>query len=553
MNGHAVQIITVEDEHVFKLDEDALEEILLDDRIRDKHVVVVSVAGAFRKGKSFLLDFFIRFLETENRERWLGDEQAPLTGFSWRGGSERDTTGILLWSEPFLQRLPSGEEVAILLMDTQGAFDSESTVKDCATVFALSTMLSSVQVFNLSQNIQEDDLQHLQLFTEYGRLALEEDTTATPFQKLLFLVRDWSFPYEQPYGTDGGLRILDRRLTISDRQHPELQQLRRHIRACFRDISCYLMPHPGLKVATDPTFKGHLKDIEPVFKEQLNILVPSLLAKENLVVKEINGSKVTSKQLMEYFRVYVEIYQGDTLPEPKSMLHATAEANNLAAAAEAKDRYIAAMESSCGGDRPYMNSAQLYEVHYRHKDQAIDVFKSTRKMGGDEFSQAYLERLEKEIEETYENYVKHNDSKNVFKQFRTPAVLFCIMFAFYVLSVVFGTLALYPLANFCNLMIGVTLIMLALWAYVRYSGDFRELGAQIDVLTNIIWFFLLRPVYFMIGGDRSTYAQAVFGEDENSRQFNHTDEKVSALNSIPLSLSHHHSHHTAPKTPTTKS
>ena len=27
-------------------------------------------------------------------------------------------------------------------MDTQGAFDSESTVKDCATVFALSTMIN---------------------------------------------------------------------------------------------------------------------------------------------------------------------------------------------------------------------------------------------------------------------------------------------------------------------------------------------------------------------------------------------------------------------------
>lgn len=31
-------------------------------------------------------------------------------------------------------------------MDTQGAFDSQSTIKDCATVFALSTMTSSVQV-----------------------------------------------------------------------------------------------------------------------------------------------------------------------------------------------------------------------------------------------------------------------------------------------------------------------------------------------------------------------------------------------------------------------
>ena len=40
----------------------------------------------------------------------------------------------------------SVHQVAVLLMDTQGAFDTQSTVKDCATVFALSTMLSSVQV-----------------------------------------------------------------------------------------------------------------------------------------------------------------------------------------------------------------------------------------------------------------------------------------------------------------------------------------------------------------------------------------------------------------------
>lgn len=50
-------------------------------------------------------------------------------------------------------------------MDTQGAFDNQSTVKDCATIFALSTMITSVQVYNLSQMIQENDLQHLQVIS----------------------------------------------------------------------------------------------------------------------------------------------------------------------------------------------------------------------------------------------------------------------------------------------------------------------------------------------------------------------------------------------------
>ena len=44
-------------------------------------------------------------------------------------------------------------QVAVLLVDTQGAFDSQSTIKDCATVFALSTMTSSVQVQQHSVNV----------------------------------------------------------------------------------------------------------------------------------------------------------------------------------------------------------------------------------------------------------------------------------------------------------------------------------------------------------------------------------------------------------------
>lgn len=72
LSGEPLQIIratTKEEEektlHVFELDEEKLEKVLLDPRIQEKKVVVVSVAGAFRKGKSFLLDFFLRYLSAE--------------------------------------------------------------------------------------------------------------------------------------------------------------------------------------------------------------------------------------------------------------------------------------------------------------------------------------------------------------------------------------------------------------------------------------------------------------------------------------------------------
>lgn len=80
-------------------------------------------------------------------ERSLCDQQAW-----WQQGSKyvwftanKQTTNTVLGLQVFIYCIFS-QQVAVLLCDTQGAFDSQSTIKDCATVFALSTMTSSVQV-----------------------------------------------------------------------------------------------------------------------------------------------------------------------------------------------------------------------------------------------------------------------------------------------------------------------------------------------------------------------------------------------------------------------
>lgn len=62
--GKPIQIVKVNENREFELDIDALSSILLRDSIRDKPVVVVSIAGDFRKGKSFLLNFFLRYLQS---------------------------------------------------------------------------------------------------------------------------------------------------------------------------------------------------------------------------------------------------------------------------------------------------------------------------------------------------------------------------------------------------------------------------------------------------------------------------------------------------------
>ncbi|KAI4583148.1 hypothetical protein MJG53_008361 [Ovis ammon polii x Ovis aries] len=409
-----VQVLIVKDDHSFELDETALNRILLSEAVRDKEVVAVSVAGAFRKGKSFLMDFMLRYMYNQESVDWVGDHNEPLTGFSWRGGSERETTGIQIWSEIFLINKPDGKKVAVLLMDTQGTFDSQSTLRDSATVFALSTMISSIQK--------------------------EQEEKVT------------------------------KKRTIKERFIIYLKMSKRMIFSTFSSV-----------------FKVLCFEIDDEFIKNLKILIPWLLSPESLDIKEINGNKITCRGLVEYFKAYIKIYQGEELPHPKSMLQATAEANNLAAVATAKDTYNKKMEEICGGDKPFLAPNDLQTKHLELKEESVKLFRGVKKMGGEEFSRRYLQQLETEIDELYIQYIKHNDSKNIFHAARTPATLFVVIFITYVIAGVTGFIGLDIIASLCNMIMGLTLITLCTWAYIRYSGEYRELGAVIDQVAAALW------------------------------------------------------------------
>lgn len=56
-----IQIIEPID-HTFHLESKHFKSIVDSDDLRDRDVVIVSIAGDLRKGKSFLLNFFLKYL-----------------------------------------------------------------------------------------------------------------------------------------------------------------------------------------------------------------------------------------------------------------------------------------------------------------------------------------------------------------------------------------------------------------------------------------------------------------------------------------------------------
>ncbi|KAH9628409.1 hypothetical protein HF086_015939 [Spodoptera exigua] len=412
--GEGVQVVKLgEGERRYELDEEALRRVLLREDVRGLPVVVVSVAGAYRGGKSFILDFFLRYLNAPRSSQvngeWLGSEDEPLKGFHWRGGGDRDTTGINLWSKPIISTLPNGEKVAVLLMDTQGTFDSETTIGQNSTIFALSTLISSVQIYNLSGNIKEDDLQHLQLFTEYGKLACAIDTESKPFQTLLFLVRDWPNAFEHPYGFHGGSTLLNKRLQTNTKQKTELREVREHIRSCFDKVICCLMPHPGLTV-NNQFFAGCLRDLTPDFRRTLLELVPSLFEPTRPIPKMVTGQVIQCQDLFDYFQKYLNIFNSDDLPEAVTILKATADACLLSATREARDLYSQHMEARVR-DGVSVSSATLTAWHEAARDLALKRFTEKKKLAAQADVDAHLDALKMELVACQSQHNRDNEFK----------------------------------------------------------------------------------------------------------------------------------------------
>ena len=372
----AIQIIAIDNEkNQFQLNETEFKTVLTKVPTNMK-VAIVSVVGAFRTGKSFLLDFFLKYLRlpqdeagsvewekmfesgakldgninqtlTKDKEKNANEKEdygKTQSGFSWRAGRDTNTTGIWMWSEPFVRKISTGETVAVLLVDTQGMFDQSLSQLLTTSIFGLSTLLSSYQVYNVKNQIQEDQLQHLSLFAEYGRVALQQDQQEDdmmedddndetksptgapsakkqkpppPFQTLQFLVRDWNeFEDLEPEDLQGeeNMKKLEQNMTdylksvlsTTDSSNKDLVSVRKHINDCFETVDAFLLPHPGFEVVKK-SYDGDFGKIRNTFKQLMRHYVHALF-EERLAPKCIHGAYVTANELLQYVKAYTKVF-----------------------------------------------------------------------------------------------------------------------------------------------------------------------------------------------------------------------------------------------------
>ncbi|XP_064465046.1 atlastin-2-like [Ornithodoros turicata] len=388
----------------FEIQNDNLARLLTNSDVADLPVVVLSVAGGFRLGKSFLLGFCIRYLEhlgiSSNPSGWMDEENIPLTGFFWRYGSERETTGIQLWGKVFKVQTQAHGLVAVILMDTEGSFDNRSTMEGNVTIFSMSMLLSSVQVYNLTKQITQADLEHLKLFAEYANMARRAGGQSKEvFQKLLFLIRDWQYYGEKSFGLEGGEELLHPLLQRDLTLPSEVSELRENIRNSFSEVKCFLLPRPGDAVE-NAGFDGRLRDISEDFKYHLENLMSYLLSPERLVPKKINGRIVTCKELVCMFQTYFTIFNQKELPQPMSVFNATAFVHNKRIIDEIVKKYETAMEGIALTKTCSESDTDIEMQHERLMKQCLSQYDNEQKMG--KHDTELREQLVKDLHHCYD-------------------------------------------------------------------------------------------------------------------------------------------------------
>lgn len=284
-------------------------------------------------------------------------------------------------------------------MDTQGLFDNETSPADNSRIFALGTLISSIQILNLVGIIQEDQLQYLQFATEFAKFAAQDSqgTAGKPFQNLLFLIRDWGNPDEYEFGTEGGEHYLKEVLKVKSEQKPELKSVRQFISASFEQLNCCLLPYPGSFVARKKGYDGRWELMDEEFKEELVIIIEKLLKPDQLVLKKINGKDLKGHELKEYIESYFKLFQSDTLPQAQSIYESTIDKQMNILIAKCLDSY----KENIVKNQDLLEEENLHIFHEMSKSKTVIMFKDEKKMGNAEHEKKYKAQLEAQMEKLY--------------------------------------------------------------------------------------------------------------------------------------------------------
>lgn len=352
--------------NTFEVNEDALASILKKPLVQGCKVMVVSVIGGIGSGNSFLLNVFLKYLKNRGKPDWMDDPNDPVDGFPWGCSPNGNTKGIRMWGEPFYINT-YWHKICVLLMDVQGLNHNFWKSAESQKILALTSFLTSYPVFNTNKG--NDFLEELKCFISYEQKALEVYQEMKS-KKFVFLIQDLD---AHSYGLKDFRYIIKELELKSEKKDYNFEDLQDMSEMVYRYSSCFNMPNPGKHVLSK-NFHGRLSDegINPEFKSSLKKLTEFIFDPKRLPFNTIHGEYVNGRVLFHCFKSFCKVFQGENLPEQRTLMEASLKAIDMTHEDE--------IEEFCGKDpnkdmkMSILKTVQQHERELKAKKEAgIDV------------------------------------------------------------------------------------------------------------------------------------------------------------------------------------
>ncbi|KAG8429768.1 hypothetical protein GDO86_019284 [Hymenochirus boettgeri] len=301
----AIPLVYMDELGKLQADESAVQTCFLSSEVSDYPVCLICVIGEKRRGKSFLMNYILRTLYSQEKGQAisLGSDDEPLNGFEWRAGTEGVTKGIWIWNKPFILER-NGEKLAVFVLDTEGSLDIESSRDTSIKLSALSIILSSYVIFNVNASLKTTELDYLEMYLYVAELT-GKAFDLQYLQHLDILIRDWHDPVN--CGREDAQAYINRE-TEKLRKTPQYPFVLNTLRS--PSVRCCLLPHPGKGLMGNSM--GRLSDMDEDFRNRLTSYVPELVRGIWRHIKtDIHGETVTCAQLEGKLKEFVNLLQNE--------------------------------------------------------------------------------------------------------------------------------------------------------------------------------------------------------------------------------------------------
>jgi hypothetical protein len=139
-------------------------------------LAIISIAGMYRTGKSYLVNRLIR---------------PKQGGFKIGGTTQSVTKGLNVWGKPILAEDESGREFYYIVIDSEGLGSFEQEIKYDLKLMMILFLISSTVVYNSLGAIDELALDQMRVILNLKK-CLKQPQPETEKIKLVWVLRDFA-------------------------------------------------------------------------------------------------------------------------------------------------------------------------------------------------------------------------------------------------------------------------------------------------------------------------------------------------------------------------